>query len=123
MGNFHLPSGNGVGVEGRGTTDTAAIEATILAMATVGMLFVGLLAVAGFAVVAQRRMRALGVLSSVGANDRSVRLVMLANGAAVGLTAAVAGGTIGLVVWLAVYRGCSRRSTTASTRSTCRGSR
>src|SRR5262249_6270724 len=99
-----LPSGTGKGIEGRGAADKAAIEGAILALATIGMLFVGLLAVAGFAVVAQRRMRAFGVRSSVGANDRSIRLVMLANGGAVGITAALAGGTIGFLVWLAVYR-------------------
>jgi putative ABC transport system permease protein len=104
LANFRLPSGTGLNIEGRGTASKAAIEGTILALATIGMLFVGLLAVAGFAVVAQRRIRAFGVLSSVGANDRSVRLVMLANGAAVGITSAVAGGTIGFIVWLAVYR-------------------
>ena len=45
-------------IEGRGSTDKAGVEGVILALATIGMLFVGLLAVAGFAVVAQRRMRA-----------------------------------------------------------------
>ncbi len=104
VGNLRLPSGLGVGIENRGTTNLAGIEGTILALATIGMLFVGLLAVAGFAVVARRRMRALGVLSSIGARDRSVRLVMLANGAAVGLTASVAGGLLGFLVWLCVYR-------------------
>ena len=102
--NLTLPSGTGVGVDSRGTASKASIEAVILALATIGMLFVGLLAVAGFAVVAQRRMRAFGVLSSVGANDRSVRLVMLANGAAVGFASAVAGGVLGFLVWLGVYK-------------------
>jgi putative ABC transport system permease protein len=101
---FRLPSGTPLAIEGRGSTDKAGVEGVILALATIGMLFVGLLAVAGFAVVAQRRMRALGMLSSVGASDRSVRLVMLANGAAVGITAAVAGGVLGFIIWLAVYR-------------------
>jgi putative ABC transport system permease protein len=101
---FRLPSGAGMSIEGRATAGKAEIEGTILALSTIGMLFVGLLAVAGFAVVAQRRMRALGVLSSVGANDRSVRLVMLANGAAVGLTAAIVGGVVGFLGWLAVFR-------------------
>ncbi len=104
LANFRLPSGTGLSIEGRGTASQAAIEGTILALATIGMLFVGLLAVAGFAVVAQRRMRAFGVLASVGASDRSVRLVMLANGAAVGISSAVVGGVIGFIAWLAVYR-------------------
>jgi putative ABC transport system permease protein len=103
LSDFRLPSGTGLNISGRGTAGKVAIEATILALATIGMLFVGLLAVAGFAVVAQRRMRAFGVLSSIGADDRSLRLVMLANGAAVGITSAVVGGLIGFTVWLAVY--------------------
>jgi putative ABC transport system permease protein len=102
--NFRLPRNTGVSIDSRGTASKTSIEAVILALATIGMLFVGLLAVAGFAVVAQRRMRAFGVLSSVGASDRSVRLVMLANGAAVGLTSAVVGGLLGVGVWLAIYR-------------------
>ncbi len=104
LDNFRLPSGTGMSIDGRSAASNAAVEGTILAMATIGMLFVGLLAVAGFAVVAHRRMRALGVLSSVGANDRSVRLVMLANGAAVGITSAVGGGVIGFIIWLGLYR-------------------
>jgi putative ABC transport system permease protein len=103
LDNFQLPSGTGLKVDARGTASKVAIEATILALATIGMLFVGLLAVAGFAVVAQRRVRAFGVLSSIGAEDRSLRLVMLANGAAVGLTSAVVGGLVGFTVWLAVH--------------------
>ncbi len=45
--NLSLPSGTGVGVDSRGTASKASIEAVILALATIGMLFVGLLAVAG----------------------------------------------------------------------------
>jgi putative ABC transport system permease protein len=102
--NFRPATGTPMSIEGRATAGKATIEGTILALSTIGMLFVGLLAVAAFAVVAQRRMRALGVLSSVGANDRSVRLVMLANGAAVGFSSAVVGGIVGLLVWLSVFR-------------------
>ena len=56
---------------------------------------------AGFTVMAQRRLRALGMLGSLGATDRHIRLVMLANGAAVGATAAVVGAAVGLAGWLA----------------------
>jgi putative ABC transport system permease protein len=55
--------------------------------------------------MAQRRQRALGVLASLGATDKHVRLVMLADGAAVGLAGAVAGGLVGLVAWLALVPG------------------
>jgi putative ABC transport system permease protein len=97
---FRLPDGNGVGVSQRGSSSQTAAEAVVLVMATVGLLFVGLLAVAGFAVMAQRRLRALGMLGSLGATDRHVRLVMLANGAAVGATASVVGALLGLAAWL-----------------------
>ncbi|MDP9074890.1 MAG: FtsX-like permease family protein, partial [Actinomycetota bacterium] len=99
---FRLPSGRGLDINARGTASQAAAEALVLVMATIGLLFVGLLAVAGFAVIAQRRLRSLGMLSSLGATDRHVRLVMLANGAAVGLTSAVIGAAVGLVAWLAL---------------------
>jgi putative ABC transport system permease protein len=99
---FRFPSGAGLNVSSRGTGSRALAEAVVLVLATVGLLFVGLLAVAGFAVMAQRRLRALGMLSSIGATDRHVRLVMLANGAAVGATSAAVGAVVGLAVWLAL---------------------
>ena len=54
-------------------------------LATIGLTFIGLLSVAGFTVMAQRRLRALGMIGAIGATDRQVRRVMLANGAAVGV--------------------------------------
>jgi putative ABC transport system permease protein len=73
----------------------------VFAIAIVGLIFVGLVAVAGFTVLAQRRMRSLGMLSSLGATDRNVRLVMVANGAVVGIVGAVIGAVLGLVAWIA----------------------
>jgi len=75
----------------------------VLSAAIFGLIFVGLVAVAGFSVMAQRRLRALGLLSSVGARDRHVRLALVANGGVVGLVAALAGGLLGVAAWLA-YR-------------------
>lgn len=98
---FRLPNGNGIDISQRSGAGQATAEAVVLVMATIGLLFVGLLAVAGFAVMAQRRLRALGMLGSLGATDRHVRLVLLANGAAVGVTASVVGAVLGLVVWFA----------------------
>jgi putative ABC transport system permease protein len=66
-----------------------------------GLIFVGLVSVAGFTVLAQRRMRALGMLSSLGATDRNIRLVMVANGAVVGLVGALIGAVIGFAAWIA----------------------
>jgi putative ABC transport system permease protein len=57
--------------------------------------------VAGFSVMAQRRLRALGMLSAIGATERNVRLVMVVNGAAVGVAAAIAGTVLGFAAWLA----------------------
>jgi putative ABC transport system permease protein len=71
-----------------------------LAFAVVGLFFIGLVAVAGFTVLAQRRLRSLGMLSSLGATDKHVRLVMVANGAAVGVIGALLGGAIGLAAWI-----------------------
>jgi putative ABC transport system permease protein len=73
----------------------------VLAFTIFGLIFVGLVSVAGFSVLAQRRLRGLGMLSSLGATDRDVRLVMVANGAVVGVVAAVVGAVIGLAAWIA----------------------
>ncbi|HET9076017.1 MAG TPA: ABC transporter permease [Acidimicrobiales bacterium] len=102
---FRLPSGLGMGFSSRGKPNTASVDALVLALGTIGMLFVGLMSVAGFTVMAQRRLRALGVLASLGATDKHVRLVMLADGAAVGLTGAVTGGVVGLAAWFAFVPG------------------
>src|SRR5580693_8866918 len=72
-----------------------------LAFAVVGLFFIGLVAVAGFTVLAQRRLRSLGMLSSLGATDKNIRLVMVANGIVVGVAGALAGAAIGLAAWIA----------------------
>ena len=97
---FPLPSGTPVGIAVTSEAERSAAAAAVLAMATMGLLFVGLIAVSGFTVMAQRRLRALGMLGALGATDGHVRLVMLANGAAVGAVAAVVGATVGLTGWL-----------------------
>jgi putative ABC transport system permease protein len=74
----------------------AAVGALVLT--TVGLLLVCLVAAAGFAAVAQRRLRAFGMLAAVGATERHVRLAMLANGG----VAAVIGAAVGLAGWIAI---------------------
>jgi putative ABC transport system permease protein len=101
LSGLNVPSRTGVSVSGRGTSGKTAAEVLVLVLATIGLLFVGLLAVAGFTVMAQRRLRALGMLESLGATDRHVRRAMMANGAAVGVSAAVVGTLIGLAAWFA----------------------
>ncbi len=73
----------------------------VLVVAVVGLVFIGLLAVAGFSVMAQRRLRALGMLSAIGATERNVRLVMIVNGAVAGMVAALAGAVLGFAAWFA----------------------
>jgi len=73
----------------------------VLVLGAFGLIFIGLVAVAGFTVMAQRRLRALGMLTAVGATDRDLRLVMIASGAAAGLAGALAGTALGLGGWLA----------------------
>jgi putative ABC transport system permease protein len=74
-----------------------------LAAATLGMLLIALVGVGGFTVLAQRRLRAIGMLGAQGATNRNVGLVVSANGFATGVVGAVAGFAGGLVAWLA-YR-------------------
>jgi putative ABC transport system permease protein len=78
-------------------------ETIVLALATLGMLLIALVAVGGFTVLAQRRLRSLGMLGALGATDRNIRLVLRANGVAVGVVGTLIGAVLGLAVWLA-YR-------------------
>jgi len=78
-------------------------ETVSVAGLVVGMLLIALVAVGGFTVIAQRRLRSLGMLASMGATDRHVRRVVMANGAVVGIVGAILGAVLGLAGWLA-YR-------------------
>ncbi|MGD0609119.1 MAG: FtsX-like permease family protein [Streptosporangiaceae bacterium] len=73
----------------------------VLVVEVLGLVFIGLVAVAGFSVMAQRRLRALGMLSAIGATERNLRLVVVTGGLAVGVAAALAGTVLGLAAWLA----------------------
>src|SRR5439155_17801246 len=84
----------------RGATERTAAAALVLAMSTVALLLVALVATAGFVVVAQRRTRQLGMLAAIGATGRHLRLVMLVNGAAVGVLAATVGAAVALAGWI-----------------------
>ena len=78
-------------------------ETIVLALVTVTMILIALMAVAGFTVLAQRRLRSLGMLASMGATDKHIRLVVRANGVVVGVAGALIGAALGLAAWLA-YR-------------------
>ncbi|MGH3291136.1 MAG: FtsX-like permease family protein [Trebonia sp.] len=73
----------------------------VVLVAVLGLVFIGLVSVAGFTVMAQRRLRGLGMLSAIGATERNVRLVMVANGAAAGVVAAIIGTAAGFAAWSA----------------------
>ena len=73
----------------------------ILVVEVLGLVFIGLVSVASFSVMAQRRLRALGMLSAIGATERDLRLVMIAGGLVVGVTAALAGAVLGFAAWFA----------------------
>ena len=85
--------------KGNDVSETAETLA-MFSVATVFLLLASLVAAAGFAVVAQRRLRQLGMLAAVGATGKHLRLVMLTNGAVVGTLAAVIGTIAGLGLWL-----------------------
>src|SRR5215469_11892117 len=78
-------------------------ETIVLALATLGMLLIGLVSVGGFTVLAQRRLRSLGMLGAQGAADKNIRLVVRANGLVVGVVSTLIGAAVGLAAWLA-YR-------------------
>jgi putative ABC transport system permease protein len=78
-------------------------ETIVLALATVGMLLIALVAVGGFTVLAQRRLRSIGMVGALGATDKNIGLVVRANGLVVGVVGTLLGAVLGLVAWLA-YR-------------------
>jgi putative ABC transport system permease protein len=78
-------------------------ETISLAAAVLGMLLIAMVGAGGFAVLAQRRLRSIGMLAAQGATQSDIRLVVTANGVATGAAGAVAGFALGLVAWLA-YR-------------------
>ena len=82
--------------------DLPADELLLFSVATVFLLLASLIAAAGFAVIALRRLRQLGMLAAIGATEKHLRLVLLANGAIVGAIGALIGTIVGLALWLAV---------------------
>jgi putative ABC transport system permease protein len=99
-----LPGSPSVTSAGSLANDNAVNPESIsLAAAILGMLLIALVGVGGFTVLAQRRLRSLGMLAAQGATQRHLRLVIRANGVATGVAGAVAGFVIGMAGWL-LYR-------------------
>jgi putative ABC transport system permease protein len=87
---------------GQTREDNRVVDAlAMFAVATVFLLLATLVAAAGFAVIAQRRLRQLGMLAAIGATEKQLRLVLLWNGAVVGVTGALIGAVAGLGLWIA----------------------
>jgi putative ABC transport system permease protein len=90
-----------VGSRRRGNYQPAP-ELAMFSVATVFMLLASLVATAGFAVIAQRRLRQLGMLAAIGATEKHLRLVLLTNGAVVGAIGALIGTVAGLALWFTI---------------------
>ena len=78
-------------------------ETISIVLVTMAMLLIALVANAGFTVIAQRRLRSIGMLGALGATDEHIKLVVRANGVFVGLVGALVGFVVGFAAWLA-YR-------------------
>lgn len=91
----------GIRVSGRSDIpeDVLAGVLTLLA-STVVLALVALVAAATFAVLAQRRLAQLGMLSAIGATERHLRLSMSATGALIGIVASVLGAVVGGLAWI-----------------------
>jgi len=88
-------------VSERGNDETTTAAVAALSVAMVVAILVCLVAAAGFVVIAQRRLRQLGMLAAIGATERHLRLVVVANGVVVGMVAAIVGAVLSVVAWLA----------------------
>ena len=88
-----------------GGTNTNVINPStiVLALATVGMLLIALVSIGGFTVLAQRRMRSLGMLESMGRRTATSGSSWRSTASLSGVVGAVLGFALGLVLWLA-YR-------------------
>ncbi|HEX4834447.1 MAG TPA: FtsX-like permease family protein [Trebonia sp.] len=102
--------GPGVTSVGQAASGNVINPQTIsLTAATLGMLLIALVGVGGFTVMAQRRLRAFGLLAAQGATTQDLRLVVQANGVATGVLGAGLGLLTGLAGWLA-YRPTAQAS-------------
>jgi len=84
--------------------------AAAFGLSTVAMLEVVLLCAAGFAVIARRRIRQLGMLGAIGASERHLRQAITLNGAVAGLV----GGSLGVIAGFAAAVAAGPSSKTSS---------
>jgi putative ABC transport system permease protein len=96
---FRGPNDAVVEVGTRASNEDLVAAVGLLGAIEVALLFVALVAATGFVVVAQRRLRQLGMLAAIGASQAHLRLVVVSNGAIVGAVAAVTGAAVGVAGW------------------------
>ena len=72
----------------------------VLLVAALGMILVAVLALTAFLVLAQRRLRQLGMLAAIGATQRQVRNVTVIHGLIVGVIAAAIGTAAAGIGWV-----------------------
>jgi putative ABC transport system permease protein len=99
---FRNPSGSSLAVGSRLTNENVIAALGVLVFSTVGLLLIALIATASFVVIAHRRIRQLGMLAAIGATEKQLRLVTMANGTVIGGIAAVLGAAIGVAGWVGV---------------------
>jgi putative ABC transport system permease protein len=92
------PAFQGLRMEGNDHPEAPALA--MFSVTTVFLMLASLVAAAGFAVIAQRRLRQLGMLAAIGATEKQLRLVLVANGAIVGTIGAALGTSLGLAAWV-----------------------
>jgi len=100
VNSFPAPSGAFPVIRSRPGNEEIAAALGALTGGAVVLFLVSLVAAAGFAVVAQRRLRQLGMLAAVGATRRHIRLVLAINGFFIGFAASALGAAIGLAGWV-----------------------
>jgi putative ABC transport system permease protein len=101
---FQFPGGttkDGTAVAERASNEANYAAVTALGVSLVSLVFVSLVAAAGFVVMAQRRQRELGMFAAIGASKTDLRFVMIANGAVTGTVAGLGGITLGMIAWVA----------------------
>ncbi len=97
---FRPPSGSSAVAGARPANEDVLAAVGVLIVATVVLSLVALVAAAGFVVIAQRRLRQVGMLAAIGATEKHLRLVTVANGAVIGASAAIIGTTLALLGWI-----------------------
>ena len=83
----------------RAASEQIVSVAMVIMAGSVLLALVALVAAAGFVVMAQRRLRQLGMLGAIGGSEGHVRFVVLANGVIVGAVASVIGTVCGVAAW------------------------